>query len=78
MQVVVSNEKPNTRSKIPRFWTHAKFTLASRGASAESWCVRHSVSKVNEKPSTRSKILAPAKKNGKKEKIRKTQKLLKN
>ena len=66
IQVVRSNENPYARSKISLNRPYAKFTLATRWASAESWCVRHWVSKVKEKPCARNKILTTAKKKKKK------------
>jgi len=50
---------------------YAKLTFATRGASAESWCIEHPFSKVNEKPAARSKILAAAQKQKKTKKNKK-------
>ena len=65
-------KKERLKKGIDVCFPYAKLTFVTRGASAERWCVRHWVSKVNEKPYASSKILAAAEKRKKNKKKGKT------
>ena len=50
-------KKENLKKTVDQCFPCAKPTFATRRASAERCCIKHPLSKVNEKPAARSKIL---------------------